>query len=410
MPQALSAMLGIAIRVAQRMGIHSESMLAKHSTLEAEMRRRLWWSLVLVDARVGEMANAKSSSLDPTWDCRIPLNVNDSDLHMEMKRPPAPYAQNTEALFVVVRCEMAEFVRHSSFHLDFINPVMKHIVKQLRGSTASDTSGLADLERRMDQLHLRFCDQESPIQFMTLWMTRGFLARYRLMDYHSRVSFSSAQPTEVEREKATTFALTMLECDTQIMTSPLTKGFIWLSDMYFPFVAYNHIVQDMRRRPHWSGIQQAWKTMSDNHGAHQGLPESRFRDMGNPVLRMFAQMIYRGWNACERASKAAGRPLAEPSIISATVKFLPEDNQGRIDADINEHNSFDQLAAGGFSTMGSAAQDFNTQGMRLDPLTQETHVLATPTSYSSILTQNYMDMYAYHWDGNMFGGWPGWRC
>jgi hypothetical protein len=71
-------MLGVAMRIAQRMGKHSESACAKCAPLEAEMRRRLWWSLVLFDSRISEMANDRTTTLIPTWDCRIPLNVNDS--------------------------------------------------------------------------------------------------------------------------------------------------------------------------------------------------------------------------------------------------------------------------------------------------------------------------------------------
>lgn len=41
MTQSLSSLLGVALRIAQRMGIDKESILAKSSPLEAELRRRL---------------------------------------------------------------------------------------------------------------------------------------------------------------------------------------------------------------------------------------------------------------------------------------------------------------------------------------------------------------------------------
>lgn len=52
-------MLGVAIRIAQRMGIHSESALSKCTVFEAELSRRLWWSLMLFDSRISEMADHK---------------------------------------------------------------------------------------------------------------------------------------------------------------------------------------------------------------------------------------------------------------------------------------------------------------------------------------------------------------
>ncbi|KAJ5509759.1 hypothetical protein N7527_011902 [Penicillium freii] len=45
------------------------------NALEAEMRRRLWWSLIIFDNRIGEMSDYQTSSLAPTWDCHNDLLV-----------------------------------------------------------------------------------------------------------------------------------------------------------------------------------------------------------------------------------------------------------------------------------------------------------------------------------------------
>lgn len=81
-PRSISALLGVALRIAQRIGLHSEAANTKHSILEAELRRRLWWSLVHFDARVSEMTEIKLSMLVPTWDCRIPVGKT---IHLERR-------------------------------------------------------------------------------------------------------------------------------------------------------------------------------------------------------------------------------------------------------------------------------------------------------------------------------------
>lgn len=401
-------MLAIAVRTAQRMGINSEAILAKCSTLEAEMRRRLWWFLVLIDARVCEMAHAKTSSLDPTWDCRIPLNVNDSDLHPEMKKPPVPHAQNTEALFVICRAELADLIRHSSFHLDFVNPALKHIVRQVRDSTVSDATELAAVEERLQHQFLQYCDQENPLQFMTAWTFRALLARCRLLEYHSRASCSSTQPTEAEREEATIFALTMLECDTRIMTSPIAKGFTWFSNVYFPFVAYNHIMQDLKRRPSWPGVQEMWRIMSENHEAHKTLQNSRLQDPDNPVLRVFAEMIHRGWEACERASNSEGKPLPVPSIVSSAKISLLHNNQAAPDMDISDASPHNVSDTNHTVTAVPSLQDYPMPNLAFDSATQGSQFLTTPDLFASLPMQNYMDSYPYQWDANVFSAWPRW--
>jgi len=96
---------------------------------------------------------------------------------------------------------------------------------------------------------LKSCDQENPIHFMTIWTIRAYLAKYRLLEHHSRYSSLSVRRTEARRDAATSHALRMLKCATKVMTSPLTKGFLWLNHFHFPFPAHIQIVQDLRRRP-----------------------------------------------------------------------------------------------------------------------------------------------------------------
>ncbi|KAG8527919.1 uncharacterized protein KY384_006835 [Bacidia gigantensis] len=311
-PQSLSAVLGIAIRIAQRMGIHMESALAKCAVVEAEMRRRLWWSLVLFDTRIGEIANSRPIMLDPTWDCKTPLNVNDTDLRPEMKGSPAAQRSPTEALFAVVRGKLGDFVRHSEFHLDFTNPALKPIVQHLQNRSAPEDTQLAKFEQLIEDQYLKYCDQDNPIHFMTTWSTRAFLAKFRLLEHHARHSRSKVRQTETQHDAATSYALRMLECATKIMTSPLTTRFQWMNQSHFPFPAFIQIVQDLRRRPVSNQARQAWETMSE---AYEAWFDPQYRPT-SPFFQIFSKIVLQAWEASEAASKCLGATLLPPRIIS----------------------------------------------------------------------------------------------
>ncbi|KAK9319080.1 C6 zinc finger domain protein [Lipomyces orientalis] len=312
-PRSLSSMLGVAIRIAQRMGIHNDSTYAGCTALEAEMRRRLWWSLVIFDSRICEMSDYKTTMLAPTWDCRTPLNVNDSEIRPEMKTPPAIHERPSEALFAVVRSELADFVRHSTFHLDFTNPSLKTIAKDTQYGPVLEGGELIALEKTMEDKYLAFCNPENPLHFMTIWMTRGHLAKNRLLEHYSRHSTSSVQQTDTQREAAISHALSMLECDTKLMTSPLTKGYLWLLHFYFPFTAYIHILQGLRKRPPTEDhAEKAWEVMSDNYearvmNANQG---------GKLIFRVFSQIVLQAWEAREALFRQQDKPLEPPRIVS----------------------------------------------------------------------------------------------
>lgn len=237
-----------------------------------EIRRRLWWALVSFDARISEMSNHKEGiSLAPTWDCSVPSNVHDSDLRSEMKTVPVIQTAPTDALFAVVRGKMGRYIRRTNFHLDFTNPDLKKLApidkltQRLQSSSLSSEpeSEIDELEQLIESKYLRHCDEENGLHFMTVWYARGFLARSRLIEFYSRCAVKPSAmllseqspvggsnypiPTESQREDSLRNALFMLECDTRLLMSPLTQGYLWLMDHNFPILAYFQNVQHLHR-------------------------------------------------------------------------------------------------------------------------------------------------------------------
>jgi hypothetical protein len=250
----------------------------------------------MFDARISELSDYRTTILAPTWDCKIPLNVNDFDLRPEMKEPPLVQGKVTEGIFTLLRCEIGEFIRHSSFHLDFTNPSLKAVAKDLPGGGNFDT-----LEKMIEKGYLDHCDSHNPLHFMTIWMMRCTLSKYRLLQYYSQC-YSGPQ-TKRQNDTAMLYAFRVLESDTRIMSSPLTKGYRWLLLSYFPLPAYIHIVQELIKQPTRPEAKQAWEVMSDNY-------EVRFTAaslLGSHIFKTFAKIILQAWEALEKAWKDSER-------------------------------------------------------------------------------------------------------
>ena len=395
-------MLGVAIRIAQRMGMHSEPALVKCTPLEAEMRRRLWWSLILFDTRIGEIASSKTVTLDPTWDCKVPLNVNDSDLRPEMKEPPPIQERSSEAVFAVVRCELADFIRHTAWHLDFTNPVLKPIARHLHNDPTLQGNELLKLEKAIEDQHLKFCDQDNPIHFMTIWTARAYLAKCRLLEHHSRFSGSNVCRTEAQRNAATSHALRYLECDTKIMKSPLTTRFRWLNDFYFPFPAYIQIVQDLRRRPMSDHAQKAWETISDNH-------EARFinhhRECGS-FFQIFAKIVLDAWEANETASTPLGTAFTPLRIVSSIRHALVQAARHARNTNTRQPNFNMGTGDDGFPM--PMPTDFASQSLQYTMGEQNDSTIMRPEMYSVIPGQSPLDDYGDLFDWTALGVQPGW--
>lgn len=318
LPPTLSSMLSIAIRIAQRMGLHCETANAKYTPFEAEMRRRLWWALMLYDTRITELAGSTAVTLNPTWDCKTPLNVNESDLRPEMNTAPTPHAESTDAVFAVVRSELGEYMRHTAFSLNFGNAALRPIAKHFQKSSAPDSDHLVKLEEMLESQYLKFCDEENPIHFMTIWSLRAQLAKYNMLEYNLRLATSSSPHSEAQYDAATRWALRMLECDTKVMTSPLTKRFLWLGQLNFPFPAYFHVTQDLRRRASKLQAQQAWDIMSANWDGWSLIQVPNHTS----VFQMFAKMIIQTWEACECAGSESNQDGTRTPRIIVSVKNI----------------------------------------------------------------------------------------
>lgn len=312
------------------MKLDSEAACAKAGVLEGEMRRRLWWALVLLDVRIAELAGFGTQTFGPAWDCAVPLNVNDADLRAEMKALPAAQAQPTEAIFAVVRAELGDYVRNTVVHLDFIAPVLKGIA--LRGGAAQGAETDV-LERTMEEKYLRLCDPDDPLHYMTLWETRAYLAKCRLKECYWRTADAGPEDSEMHLESAVPHALCLLECDTKIMSSPLTMPFRWMASYYFPFPAYIHLLEHLKKRPQSDWGDQAWEVMSDNFDARC---PTTFPEEG-AFLAMFASFVLQAWAARETDVADADESLVAPRIVLKLREALSRRACGGQTAGLDRH-------------------------------------------------------------------------
>lgn len=227
---------------------------------------------------------------------------------VDMKEAPQVQGKSSEVLFAVVRSIIGDHIRHSKFHLGFTNPALKPLPKD---GLNPEESEMIVLERTIEDKYLEFCDPEHPLHFMTICTARSYLAKCRIMEYYFKYSSSSVNQAEAQHDATISDALTMLECDTQLLTSPLSKGFRWMVFSYFPFPAYIRIAQILKRRPGCDQAEQAWEVLSDNYDARFGLSLMQ----KTPFFNIFAGFILHAWETRESVFKETGEPLAMPRIV-----------------------------------------------------------------------------------------------
>ncbi|KAK1516886.1 fungal specific transcription factor [Colletotrichum costaricense] len=99
-------LLGLEVNLAKRMGYHRDPKHFPEITpLKAEMRRRVWATVLLGDILISGQMGMPRMVRDGEFDTAEPRNLNDEDLHGEMTSlpPPRPETEHTTALGIIAR-------------------------------------------------------------------------------------------------------------------------------------------------------------------------------------------------------------------------------------------------------------------------------------------------------------------
>ncbi|KAJ2966796.1 hypothetical protein NQ176_g9978 [Zarea fungicola] len=105
--------LALTTKIATSMGYHRDpSYFPKLTPLQAEMRRRLWATLLLADILISSQMGMPRLISDSQWDTAEPQNLNDSDLTAELTQfpPSRPETEHTSSLGIISRTRIIRVV------------------------------------------------------------------------------------------------------------------------------------------------------------------------------------------------------------------------------------------------------------------------------------------------------------
>lgn len=103
----------------------------------------------------------------------------------------------------------------------------------------------------------------------------------------------------------------MIECDTQLRTSPLTKGFLWLVESFYsPILAYFQILNGLAQRFDNEHAEKAWSVMRDNYEASMSGPTHHRTRL--VFVTKFSRVIVQAWEAREALLREQNSPAELP--------------------------------------------------------------------------------------------------
>ncbi|KAH8821474.1 putative C6 transcription factor [Xylogone sp. PMI_703] len=306
--QALLILSGVALRLAQVQGLHREALLARKTVFEAEIGRRLWWQLIVLESREAEMYRVSTLTDPRQWDTKLPANINDSDLYPDMREAPKDHNGTTEMIFCLLRYEVGHFLRTSpalngSWQL-FANQTIPYSQKE---------AVINSLESILQQKYLQYLDDVIPLHFLSLRVSRAFRNRLRLVSLHPRKNPSRSTPMS-PHEKSTLFnlCLEIIQTDNEGHRTESIQKYVWHINAQFQADAFIYLVNELRGYPIGDSADRAWAQVLEAFNYRQELLTGG--GMKNELVAAIGNLTLKAWSARESAYARMGQVPPEGTM------------------------------------------------------------------------------------------------
>jgi hypothetical protein len=259
--RAVWNLTGLAIRVAEGMGMRLDGTLLGLSPFETEIRRRIWWQLKMHDFRAAELcgqAKFRDFELDETTP-KKPANVNDSDLYPSMKHAPAESTGPTEMIWCAIRSELSTFAVAHKAKVQKLGKVAFTSEEFAAMDDLKIKDGfIAEIEELMETKFLRFCDPSDPLHYMVSFAARCATDLIRFIAHHPRRWTNMDQVPAAEEQLVWKLVLQLLERYNMMQSSPQLQHFAWNVPYFIQWHAVIHVLDTLRIHPLHTEAEKAW--------------------------------------------------------------------------------------------------------------------------------------------------------
>ncbi|KAK4140771.1 putative C6 transcription factor [Dichotomopilus funicola] len=332
-PTTYWLLTGTAVRLAQRLGIHRDGAALGLPPFETEMRRRLFYTLMPLDARASQFAGMGAPVWPGGWDTRPPRNVNDIDIWPGMKDGEVPVERKgvTEMVFCLARVCVGGYFLQSDAHGH--GPMMG----QFRDAAAA--SEMADrAEAEVEEKFLRYCDVVNPLHFLTACMVRAGIATLRLrivLPHANPGADTDADPGAVK--EAFSLAMKILKSDDTLCSHPGLQKYWWHTGSFFVWGTWDAFIfvltTLLKRRGlvRAEEVREAWDGVEAMYRHHEELVGSK-----RALYRALRRLTVKAWDA--------GGLEEEPGFVGALRALRSLGSSGRVDE--NEQKQREEIVSG----------------------------------------------------------------
>jgi hypothetical protein len=295
----------------QRMGLHRESSLKDLPPFEAELRRRVWWQIVILDGRASQLTGA---SMNPDMqlygDTRQPVNLSDADLVPSASILPLSSPAATDMVFCKVRIEIGVWMITQRCLLGSSSEASA-------AGQAKFFKAINELERHIEDKYLSKMDKDFPLNILTSYLARSAICQLRLSVYHpihrrERTSDLSAEQIDMLLENS----LEVIRYDILSHSSPVLQKYLWHISNFFPFETFVLLISTLSGRAAGQIVDSAWDVINQVYEHHPFFVS----DTRDHLYWALGNMTLRAWD--QRVASARTKECLVPQELPCITKLV----------------------------------------------------------------------------------------
>lgn len=339
-PRAVWTLTGVALRIAEGMGLHRDGTSLGLPPFETEIRRRIWWLLKMHDIRTADLTGLpKFRNLDvDNHTPKLPAYINDHELYVGMPSPPIESTRPTDMIFCVLRTELiathaAKFRKQGNDNWIWDGHASEDDMLQKE-------EAMREVEDILETKYLRYCDPSQPLQLMALLHTRSAMNVGRFITHHPRRWVNASQTPESERQYVWHISINLLEQYDMMQSNLKISRFAWHAAYFLPWHAFIHVLDALRAKPLMVDAVKAWQlievTYDNNPDMLSNVRKIIYVAVGNLCLKAYdAREVALGDSSTQHTPMYITKLRQLRQIVNTAEMKVRDERNKNAEAEVN---------------------------------------------------------------------------
>ena len=235
-PAAVFSLLGIASRIAERMGLHRDGDDLGVPVLRSEERRRMWWQLQHMEIAIAQLVGSITLTIYADWDTKLPKNLEDHDLHADIQALPPDRNGLTTMSHCLWRYQIL-YMQRAMRQPDGMRKGLSWMLSP-RVPLVDKDAIIDTCEKALSEQFLQHWEPLNPLHVLIQIGVRSFiLAARRSARQPALINAKISDMSPREREDFLGICTKLLEYYILSKKTEELKGFQWYNENYFQWAA-----------------------------------------------------------------------------------------------------------------------------------------------------------------------------